>query len=257
MAKIPVVSKFEISESFLGGYSVKYKCPHCQADLKSKQSEIGVATKCPKCGNAYGISRKASGEIERLETAKQLEAERRKQENSCQSCGEPLTFLTRVAGPTSEKICLACSVKQQEELEQRRKLEWQDANERRESSLKSIIVTTTPLLDGYRIVDYLGIDGVEVTVGTGVFADLSSGVSDFLGKRSRMMESKLRTARLEAIQLLKSLAFEREADAVISVDFDYSTFGHNQFAIIASGTLVRIESTTDTSSSPAIDESDW
>ena len=175
MSKIPAVSNYEIAESLLGGYFVKYKCPHCHADLKSKQSEIGVPTECPKCGSGYGISRKALKEIERLETAKQLEADRRKQEKldkapKCKSCGGPLSFLDRIAGPRSARLCDECSAKQQVQAEQASL----EARERKERYLQNLLVTTTPLLDGYRIVDYLGIDGVEVTVGSGLFADLSS-----------------------------------------------------------------------------------
>jgi uncharacterized protein YbjQ (UPF0145 family) len=90
-----------------------------------------------------------------------------------------------------------------------------------------LIATTAPFVDGYQVVDYLGIDGVEYVSGTGMLSELSE-IGDLFGMRSTAFESKLRTGRLQALKMFRALAAKRGANAIIGIDFDYSEIEKRQ-----------------------------
>jgi uncharacterized protein YbjQ (UPF0145 family) len=106
---------------------------------------------------------------------------------------------------------------------------------------KSIILTTTPSVDGYRVSAYLGIESVEIVIGTGFLSELSGEISDFLGQRSTRFEGKLQEAKRAASHILKVRAAERDAHAVIGIDLDYTEFSSNRIGLILSGTMVRLK----------------
>lgn len=107
--------------------------------------------------------------------------------------------------------------------------------------LDVIIVTTTPTIEGYSITQYIGIESVEVVIGTGVWSELSSSIQDFFGSRSTEFEEKLSKAKRLTIQKMKYMAAQKEANAVVAMDLDYTEFSGNKIGVIASGTLVNIE----------------
>src|SRR5262249_28728131 len=96
-----------------------------------------------------------------------------------------------------------------------------------------------PTIEGQRIVAYLGIESVEVVIGTGFLSELSGEISDFLGARSKRFEGKLQEAKRVAFDLLKMRAAEKNANAVIGIDLDYTEFSGNRIGLIVNGTLVR------------------
>lgn len=103
---------------------------------------------------------------------------------------------------------------------------------------RRVLVTGTPTIDGHRIAQYLGIESVEIVIGTGVFSELSSFVADSFGARSSAFERKLAEAKQHAMDTLRYIAAERGANAVVSVDLDYTEFSGNRIALIVNGTLV-------------------
>jgi uncharacterized protein YbjQ (UPF0145 family) len=107
-----------------------------------------------------------------------------------------------------------------------------------------VIVTTTPKVDGTQVVAYLGIESVEFVIGTGVFSEVSSSISDFFGARSSAFEQKLRAAKTHALDALKYIAAEKGANAVIGIDLDYTEFTGNRIALIINGTLVKLAPTS-------------
>ncbi len=134
-------------------------------------------------------------------------------------------------------LCTRCA---QEAQEQRCELET-----RQEEIVRvtvDVILTTTDSIDGARVVSYLGIETVEVVIGTGTFSELSGDVSDFLGQRTRGFERKLELAKQVAFQRLKSKALEKGANAVIGVDLEYTEFSGSRLVLILNGTLVRVAS---------------
>ena len=105
-----------------------------------------------------------------------------------------------------------------------------------------MIVTTTPSVEGRRIVAYLGIVGGEAILGANVFRDLFASIRDIVGGRSGAYERTLREAKDTAIQDLVDAAAARGADAVVGVDLDYEVVGSNgsMLMVTCSGTAVKL-----------------
>lgn len=154
--------------------------------------------------------------------------------NSCFRCGAAPGLFSglRFDARLGAVICPKCAPELERDLEEKARLIAEQA--------ETILVTTTPGLDGYRVDEYLGIEGVEFVIGTGVFSEFTTDLQDFFGKRSTAFESKLQVARREALQALKFLAAEKGANAIVGIDLDYTEFSGNRIGLIANGTLVRV-----------------
>ncbi|MFS0737816.1 heavy metal-binding domain-containing protein [Sphingomonas sp. 1P06PA] len=105
-----------------------------------------------------------------------------------------------------------------------------------------MIVTTTPTVQGRVIAEYRGIVTGEVIVGANIFRDLFASITDIVGGRSGVYESKLREAREQAFRELEAEARDRGADAVVGVDIDYEVLGKDgsMLMVSASGTAVKL-----------------
>lgn len=103
-----------------------------------------------------------------------------------------------------------------------------------------MIVTTTPSVDGRRIVEYKGIVFGEVISGVNFIKDFAAGLSNFFGGRSASYEEELIHARENAIREMEQRAGELGANAVVGVDIDYEVLGANNgmLMVTASGTAV-------------------
>ncbi len=142
---------------------------------------------------------------------------------NCERCGK--TFDSRQARQVRGKtVCPTCAQK-----------EIQFAQE-------EVILTTTSNIEGYTILRYLGIESVEIVIGTGVVSEFTSAITDFFGERSSAFEKKLAAAKATAIQRMKTIAFQKGANAVVGVDIDYTEFAANRIGVVVNGTLVHIES---------------
>lgn len=107
---------------------------------------------------------------------------------------------------------------------------------------EGMIVTTTALVEGQPVRQYLGIVAGEVIVGANLFRDLFASITDIVGGRSGKYEEVLARARDEAIGEMRLKALELGANAVIGVDLDYEVVGQNgsMLMVSASGTAVVI-----------------
>ena len=106
-----------------------------------------------------------------------------------------------------------------------------------------MIITTTPNVEGRRIVEYKGIVFGEVISGVDFIKDFAAGLTNFFGGRSRSYEGELIEAREAAIREMQSRAAALGANAVVGVDVDYEVLGQggNMLMATASGTAVVIE----------------
>ncbi|MEW6428476.1 MAG: heavy metal-binding domain-containing protein [Thermodesulfobacteriota bacterium] len=105
-----------------------------------------------------------------------------------------------------------------------------------------MIITTTPSLEGKRIVAYLGIVVGEAVLGANIFRDLFAGIRDVVGGRSGSYEKELSRARQIALDEMAEKAHALGADAVVGVDLDYEVLGekNGMMMVSASGTAVRL-----------------
>ncbi len=106
-----------------------------------------------------------------------------------------------------------------------------------------MIVTTTPSVEGHRIVEYRGIVFGEVVSGVNFVKDFVAGLSDLLGGRSHTYEEELIRARENALAEMADRAQQVGANAVVGVDIDYEVLGtsNGMLMVTASGTAVRVE----------------
>ncbi|NLC53468.1 MAG: putative heavy metal-binding protein [Firmicutes bacterium] len=106
-----------------------------------------------------------------------------------------------------------------------------------------MIVTTTPTVEGRKIVEYKGIVFGEVISGVNFLKDFAAGLSNFFGGRSGSYEGELIKAREDAIGEMQQRAAKLGANAVVGVDIDYEVLGQggNMLMVTASGTAVVIE----------------
>ena len=77
-----------------------------------------------------------------------------------------------------------------------------------------MIVTTTAVIEGRPVQDYLGIVTGEVIVGANLFRDVFAAITDLVGGRSGQYEQVLARARHEAIPA--KAAWKRGASCSIS-----------------------------------------
>jgi len=109
-----------------------------------------------------------------------------------------------------------------------------------------MIITTTPSIEGKRIVQYLGLVDGEAILGANIFADMFAGIRNVIGGRSGAYEKELRKAKAIALKEMEYEASQLGADAIIGVDLDYETitFGQNggMLMVAASGTAVKLGS---------------
>lgn len=108
-----------------------------------------------------------------------------------------------------------------------------------------MLLTTTPTIEGQRVVKYLGLVSGEAVLGANVFRDFFAGIRDIIGGRSGSYEKVLRKAKEAAAEDMSEAAQDLGANAVIGVDFDYETIqikdGGDMLMVTVTGTAVVIE----------------
>jgi uncharacterized protein YbjQ (UPF0145 family) len=107
-----------------------------------------------------------------------------------------------------------------------------------------MIVTTTPTIEGRRIIEYLGIVGGDAILGANIFKDLFAGIRDIVGGRSAAYERELRKAKDIALQEMMEHAETLGADAIVGMDLDYETVqvggSGGMLMVSANGTAVKL-----------------
>lgn len=106
-----------------------------------------------------------------------------------------------------------------------------------------MIITTTPQIEGKKIIEYKGIVFGEVVNGVDFIKDIAAGLTNFFGGRSGSYEGELIDARENAIRELEQRAAKLGANAVVGVDVDYEVLGQdgNMLMVMACDTAVVVE----------------
>lgn len=105
-----------------------------------------------------------------------------------------------------------------------------------------MLMTTTTVVEGRTVSEYLGVVTGEVIVGANIFKDLFAGIRDIVGGRSGAYESTLRDARRTALAELADEAAAMGADGVVGIDIDYEVLGQggSMLMVSVSGTAVKL-----------------
>ncbi|WP_276909976.1 heavy metal-binding domain-containing protein [Hallella colorans] len=105
-----------------------------------------------------------------------------------------------------------------------------------------MILTTTPQIEGRRILEYKGLVTGETIIGANAFKDFFAGIRDIIGGRSGSYEKVLRQAKNAAVAEMQERARQLGGNAIVGIDLDYETIGANNsmLMVTASGTAVVI-----------------
>lgn len=105
-----------------------------------------------------------------------------------------------------------------------------------------MIITTTNIVEGRPVQQYLGIINAQSIIGANIFKDILGGLRDVFGGRSKTYEKVLEEAKEDALRELAEKAQALGANAILGVDLDFETVGGSgsMLMVIASGTAVKI-----------------
>ena len=106
----------------------------------------------------------------------------------------------------------------------------------------TMILTTTPSVEGRTITEYKGVVFGEVISGVNFLRDFAASIRNIIGGRSGSYEEELINARMKAMDEMASRAASLGADAVVGIDIDYEVLGENNgmLMVTASGTAVKL-----------------
>ncbi len=104
-----------------------------------------------------------------------------------------------------------------------------------------MLLSTTPTLEGGRIIRYNGIVTGEVILGANIFRDFFASIRDIVGGRAGSYETVLRDGRNTAFQEMMAEAQRLGANAIVGIDVDYETLGKSMLMVSVSGTAVTVE----------------
>ncbi len=102
-------------------------------------------------------------------------------------------------------------------------------------------LSTTSEIAGKTVYENLGLVFGEAIMGANVVRDFVAGITDFIGGRSGVYESKIQDARDTAVAEIQSRAASLGANAVIGLKFDYGTVGDSMMMVSVVGTAVKVK----------------
>ena len=105
-----------------------------------------------------------------------------------------------------------------------------------------MIISTTPTVEGHKIIEYKGIVTGETIIGANFIKDFLAGIRDIVGGRSQSYEKVLREAKDTSIREMMERAQALGANAIVGIDIDYETIGsgNSMLMVSCSGTAVVI-----------------
>lgn len=107
----------------------------------------------------------------------------------------------------------------------------------------TMLRTTTSVVEGRQVKDYLDIVVGEAILGANVFKDMFGAIRDIVGGRSGAYEKEMARARKIAFEEMESKARSLGADGIIGIDIDYEVVGQggSMMMVSVSGTAVTLQ----------------
>ena len=107
-----------------------------------------------------------------------------------------------------------------------------------------MIVTTTDIIEGAKVQEYLGIVTAEVVYGSNALRDFFAGIRDIIGGRTGSYEEVFKKGQEDAIAELEKRARRMGADGVVGIEIDTGTINVDEkgalLLITATGTAVKL-----------------
>lgn len=107
-----------------------------------------------------------------------------------------------------------------------------------------MIITTTPQIDGFKIIEYKGLVFSSVVIGVNFLSEAIASFTDFFGGNSGQYRQKLEDMYSAITRDLENKALSRNANAIVSVRIDFEEITGKNMAMLmatATGTAVQIE----------------
>ncbi|HWB63057.1 MAG TPA: YbjQ family protein [Chitinophagales bacterium] len=107
--------------------------------------------------------------------------------------------------------------------------------------IQSMFITTSNNLDGYKILNQIGlVRGITVR-SRSVFGSFAGNIMTIFGGRNTIYTQLCENAREEALQLMLKHAQERGANAIICMRYDANEVMPGLTEVLAYGTAVTVE----------------
>ncbi len=106
-----------------------------------------------------------------------------------------------------------------------------------------MIKTTTSVVEGKPVEDYLGVVVGEAILGANIFKDMFGAIRDVVGGRSGAYEREMGNARQIAFAEMEEQARSLGADGIVGIDIDYEVIGSggSMMMVSVSGTAVKFK----------------
>ncbi|MEW5794765.1 MAG: heavy metal-binding domain-containing protein [Candidatus Zixiibacteriota bacterium] len=108
-----------------------------------------------------------------------------------------------------------------------------------------MLKSTTPTIEGHRVIKYHGLVSGDAILGANLFKDLFASIRDIVGGRSEVYEQELQKAREIAVSEMEARAQALGANAIVGIDLDYETIhpggSGSMLMVNVTGTAVSIE----------------
>ena len=88
-----------------------------------------------------------------------------------------------------------------------------------------MILTTTPNIEGYKILEYKGLVTGETIIGANFIKDFFAGIRDIVGGRSKSYEKVLQEGKETSVREMMQRAQELGANAIVR-EFDIRIFSN-------------------------------
>ncbi|RXZ83097.1 YbjQ family protein [Paenibacillaceae bacterium] len=103
-----------------------------------------------------------------------------------------------------------------------------------------MIVTTTAIVEGSPVRQYIGVATGEVIMAANIGRDFLASFRDIVGGRSKAYETKLKEARDDAFKEMMQQVLQMGGNAVVGVDINYEVVRQGMLMVAVSGTAVII-----------------
>lgn len=105
-----------------------------------------------------------------------------------------------------------------------------------------MLMTTTSVVEGKAVREYLGVVVGEAILGANVFKDIFGSIRDIVGGRSGSYEKEMARARKIAFEDMEQEAIKLGADGIVGIDIDYEVVGAQgaMMMVSVSGTAVKL-----------------
>jgi uncharacterized protein YbjQ (UPF0145 family) len=116
----------------------------------------------------------------------------------------------------------------------------------------SLVVTTAPWVDGYRVAETLGVVRGITVRSRSIFGSIGARLQSMAGGQISLLTELCERTRAEAFELAVQHAEDLGADALIAVEYDATEVLPGVTEVLCYGTAVRLQRATGATTQPGL-----